>query len=291
LIGFPVDVTDDSIRIRQKNPGLFDPDSFKTITLKGVSGIKAVIGKLKGQDTTTIQTFIFDKSKWNLDKAKAWVKEHGSKYSTETNLYEDKGGSLTKLEFTQEEFDSKLKAEREAGKAEATKDAEKRFSADKEKIDALEQENKTLKEDAAKTRQANFQKFAQTEYDRLLKAKKLLPPEKDYFFKMAEKLSADDTEIEFSKDLKCTAFEAFVKNIENGPDKIDTSGKTDADDPNKKSLDTDKYSDFSASSEVSKKQAAFVDKVLEEKKIKPGDDNYRAEFRQAMRQAAKEITE
>ena len=39
--------------------------------------IKAVIGKLKGEDKTTVQSYLFAKDKgWDLDKAKAWFEEH-----------------------------------------------------------------------------------------------------------------------------------------------------------------------------------------------------------------------
>jgi hypothetical protein len=39
--------------------------------------IKAVIGKLKGEDKTTVQSYLFAKDKGrNLEKAKAWFEEH-----------------------------------------------------------------------------------------------------------------------------------------------------------------------------------------------------------------------
>ena len=40
-------------------------------------GIKAVVGKLKGEDKTTVQSYLFDKAKgWDLEKAKAWFEKH-----------------------------------------------------------------------------------------------------------------------------------------------------------------------------------------------------------------------
>lgn len=72
-----VDVTENTIRVRVRNPGDFDEDSFRTITIgKESEGIQAVIGKLKGEDSTTIQTYIFDKEKWGKDEAVSWVEEH-----------------------------------------------------------------------------------------------------------------------------------------------------------------------------------------------------------------------
>ena len=68
--------TEDYIRIRMKDPSAFQEDSFKTIVLSEKEGIKAVIGRLKGETTTTVQVYLFDKSKWTVEKAKAWIRQH-----------------------------------------------------------------------------------------------------------------------------------------------------------------------------------------------------------------------
>ena len=39
-------------------------------------GIQFVIGKLKGATSTTVQTILFDKTMWTIDKAKAWLESH-----------------------------------------------------------------------------------------------------------------------------------------------------------------------------------------------------------------------
>ena len=78
-----VDVTENYIRIRQKDPGKFQKDSFRTIWLSKEKGIAAVVGKLHGQDTMTIQTYLFDKKKWTKEKAIKWVKEHGGVVNAE----------------------------------------------------------------------------------------------------------------------------------------------------------------------------------------------------------------
>jgi len=76
----PWDETDQYIRSGHMDPSLFQEDTFRTITLSEEKGIKAVIGKLKGEDTMTIQSFLFDKSKgWTMEKAKEWFKEHMEK--------------------------------------------------------------------------------------------------------------------------------------------------------------------------------------------------------------------
>jgi hypothetical protein len=76
-----VDVTEDYIRIRQKQPGEFTDDSMKTIWLSKSKGIKAIIGKLKdppeGQEgSTVVQSYLFVKDKWSESDAKEWVKKH-----------------------------------------------------------------------------------------------------------------------------------------------------------------------------------------------------------------------
>src|SRR4030065_1032022 len=78
-ITMPVDVTTDTIRIRQRDPDDFVEGSFRTITISEDQGIKAVIGKLKSDPDgpTKVQKFIFDKAKdWTLEKAQSWVSEH-----------------------------------------------------------------------------------------------------------------------------------------------------------------------------------------------------------------------
>ena len=72
------DVTENYIRLRQRDPDDFIQDSFRTITISAEKGIKAVIGKLKNDPdgSTVIQSFLFDKDKWTVAEAEAWVEEH-----------------------------------------------------------------------------------------------------------------------------------------------------------------------------------------------------------------------
>jgi len=79
----PVDVTAQYVRIRQVDPGEFQEGSFRTITLDAAKGIRAVIGKLKGKTTTTVQTYLFDRDKgWDTTKAQAWVAKHKGGHRT-----------------------------------------------------------------------------------------------------------------------------------------------------------------------------------------------------------------
>lgn len=75
----PVDVTDKTIRIRMRDPDNFEDGSFRTIMLSEEEGIKAVIGRVKGEDSTTVQAYIFDKEKWDVERAEEWVKRHKEK--------------------------------------------------------------------------------------------------------------------------------------------------------------------------------------------------------------------
>lgn len=70
------DVTENSIRVRMKNPGSFQEGSFRTIDISKPQGIKAVIGRPKGKDSTEVQTYIFDKDKWTPAEAKKWAEDH-----------------------------------------------------------------------------------------------------------------------------------------------------------------------------------------------------------------------
>jgi len=74
--GKPVETTENYVRVRVRDPGLFEEGSFRTITISAKEGIKAVIGRLKGETSTTIQTYLFDKEKWTVARAKKWVKDH-----------------------------------------------------------------------------------------------------------------------------------------------------------------------------------------------------------------------
>ena len=76
-----IDETEDSYRIRQKDPGQFDDESFRTIEV--TEGVKGVVGCPKGEYSqgkcqvgTQIQTYIFDKGKFTKDQARNWIKEN-----------------------------------------------------------------------------------------------------------------------------------------------------------------------------------------------------------------------
>lgn len=91
------DVTKNTIRMRVRDPGGFQEGSFRTIAIDKSGGIQAVIGRPKGKDTTVIQSYIFDKSKWDVERARKWVSEHkkGFVVLVEEKQDEESGGPET----------------------------------------------------------------------------------------------------------------------------------------------------------------------------------------------------
>lgn len=73
------DVTENYIRIRVKDPGLFIDSTFRTIDVSKADKIKAVAGKLKADGaggSMVVQSYLFDKDKWTTARAQEWVREH-----------------------------------------------------------------------------------------------------------------------------------------------------------------------------------------------------------------------
>jgi hypothetical protein len=78
-LSLPWETTEDYIRSGHRSPDDFQPDSMRTITISQKEGIKAVIGKPKGKNSTEVQSYLFPKNKgWTLEKAKAWFEKHKS---------------------------------------------------------------------------------------------------------------------------------------------------------------------------------------------------------------------
>ena len=71
------DENENNVRYRVRNPAGFQDGTLRTIWLSQDEGIRAVVGRLKGEDKTSIQSILFSKEKdWTLDKAQAWIKDH-----------------------------------------------------------------------------------------------------------------------------------------------------------------------------------------------------------------------
>lgn len=73
--------TENQVSIRLKSPGLFQANSFRQITLqKDAPRVFAIIGRLKGETTTTEQSLRFPKADgWDIPKAVKWARDHDFK--------------------------------------------------------------------------------------------------------------------------------------------------------------------------------------------------------------------
>ena len=61
---------------RLRNPGDFEPDSFRRQNNKFGPGIHAIFGRLKGEDTMTLQSIRFAKDKFTPEQAQKWLKQN-----------------------------------------------------------------------------------------------------------------------------------------------------------------------------------------------------------------------
>ncbi len=82
----PIDVTDNYVRIRQRDPGDFQKNTLRTITFDKARGIKAVVGRLKGKTTTTVQTLLLPTDKFTKAQAIKWARSHDFKASEEAEM-------------------------------------------------------------------------------------------------------------------------------------------------------------------------------------------------------------
>jgi hypothetical protein len=73
----PWENTEEYIRSGHRDPGEFQEETLKTISLSDDEGIKAVIGKPKGKHAMEVQSYLFEKDKgWTIEKAKEWFEKH-----------------------------------------------------------------------------------------------------------------------------------------------------------------------------------------------------------------------
>lgn len=92
-----VRVTEQYLRYRQVEPNKFDEKSFRTVTLSPSKGIKSIVGKIKGTKTTTIQSYLFNKSRWTDKTAKVWLDEHSSAFVSTIEKYDIVQAPYTQL--------------------------------------------------------------------------------------------------------------------------------------------------------------------------------------------------
>lgn len=63
--------------MRIADPSKFIEGSMRSKDLG--SGIRIIIGKLKGENSMSTQAIRFDKGKFTFEQAKEWIKSHGYK--------------------------------------------------------------------------------------------------------------------------------------------------------------------------------------------------------------------
>ena len=62
---------------RVKDPNNFQQDSFRRVNI--ATGVNAIMGKLKGSSSMTMQYVRFDKTKFTPAQAREWMKNHDMK--------------------------------------------------------------------------------------------------------------------------------------------------------------------------------------------------------------------
>lgn len=71
-----LETTENYVRARVRSPDDFVSGSLRTITLSVEEAIRAVSGRLKSGDATAIQSYLFDREKWNVGTVKTWLSKH-----------------------------------------------------------------------------------------------------------------------------------------------------------------------------------------------------------------------
>lgn len=89
--------TEKYLRYRQVEPNRFEKDSFRTIIISPSKKIKAVVGRVKGQKTTTIQSYLFLKPKWSNAEAKKWLDENAETFTATVTKYDLTTAPYTRL--------------------------------------------------------------------------------------------------------------------------------------------------------------------------------------------------
>jgi len=72
-----VETTEHQVRVRVRSPSDFEPGSFRSHMLSESEGISAIVGKLRGQSSMSVQALRFDRAHdWTEEKARAWASKH-----------------------------------------------------------------------------------------------------------------------------------------------------------------------------------------------------------------------
>ena len=109
-----VRVTEKYLRYRQVEPVKMEEKSFRTVVISPSLKIKAIVGKIKGEKNTTIQSYLFDKSRWIDKTAKEWLTEHSESFGTVINRFDIVSAPYTTLQSLPDNVKKMSKVKQEA---------------------------------------------------------------------------------------------------------------------------------------------------------------------------------
>lgn len=181
----------------------------------GAQGISIIIGRKKGESTTSTQSIVFSKDKWTLAEAKKWLADHGKRADKvdetensyrfrqeEPDAFEE--GSLRTIQATQDENQITKKQHQEEETMEKVQELEKKLNESDEKVRKYEQEVQQLKDEMRRKENEAWIK------ERL--GKKILPSEKEYVSHLLDVLtSAPQLKVYEQKNEKLTSADVFKK--------------------------------------------------------------------------------
>lgn len=76
-IGKQFEEKENQIHYTIRSSGLFEDGTLRTVRLSTTkSGVTMIVGRLKGQTSTTAQGLRFNKSNWTMAEARKWVSDH-----------------------------------------------------------------------------------------------------------------------------------------------------------------------------------------------------------------------
>jgi cation transport regulator ChaB len=109
-----VRITERYLRYRQIEPTKFEEKSFRTVIISPSLKIKAIVGKIKGEKNTTIQSYLFAKEKWTDKTAKEWLTEHSEAFSSTVNKWDMVSAPYTTLQSLPDNVRKMSKVKQEA---------------------------------------------------------------------------------------------------------------------------------------------------------------------------------
>jgi len=183
------------------------------------------------------------------------------------NIKTEGEGVVPKLEFTQAEFDEKMRIATEKAVVEfkatieTDKDEGKRKQELADKDAKIVELNKTIDE----SKRSEFTTLAETTYQRLYTEGKLLPPEKEFFLNFMKILSADDTtEIEFSEKIKGTKVKAFVAFMDQMKARVPKEQRLQTIDPNEEDKTKQRPKKYDGASDLQVNRQLYIDELMKE---------------------------